>query len=209
MALMERTHEYFKERRYRFSFLSTSPVSVAHSLYEKLGYADLFEYPSAYKARCAKKARLSNEKNPVKFDLDTIVGIYSLFVRERTGFVVRDKAFFRTLMKVEGINPRQCIVMDDGYAILSEDKTRTWIRELIALNQSEMHRLIGIIDDRSRGPVCDRAVLDGRLLEAYADCGFIVQRRGYSVMMCKPLVSDASFEGTYGDKFYMSRLDAF
>ena len=55
-------------------------------------------------------------------------------------------------MKVEGIKPRQCIVMDDGYAILSEDKTRTWIRELVALNQTDMRRLIGMIEDRAKGP---------------------------------------------------------
>lgn len=51
--------------------------------------------------------------------------------------------------------------------------------------------------------------MDDGLLETYADCGYIIQKRGYAIMMCKPLVTDASFEGTYGGKFYMSRLDAF
>ena len=56
-VLMERAHEYFKQKHYRFSFLSTSPVSVAHNLYEKLDYVDLFEYPTAYKSVRQRKTR--------------------------------------------------------------------------------------------------------------------------------------------------------
>jgi predicted acetyltransferase len=42
-TLMNTAHQHFKEKHYRFSFLSTSPALVAHALYEKLGYTDLTE----------------------------------------------------------------------------------------------------------------------------------------------------------------------
>jgi len=35
----------------------------------------------------------------------------------------------------------------------------------------------------------------------------MILKRSYGVMTFKPLVNDASFEQTYGDKFYFSRLD--
>jgi hypothetical protein len=113
------------------------------------------------------------------------------------------------LKKVEGIKSRQCIVLNNGYAILSVDKTRTWIKELVALSQTGMHRLIQMVESKAKGPICDRTVLDGKLLEIYADRGYITQNRGYGVLMCKSLVAGASFTEKYGDKFYMDRLDAF
>lgn len=208
-ALMERAHAYFRERHYRFSLLSTSPVIVAHSLYEKLGYVDLFELTSAYKPTRRLKVRSSRKKKKAKFDLERIVNIYDSFVKGKTGFVIRDKAFFRMLMKVEGLKPRNFVILNEGYALLSEDKTRTWIRELVALNKTEICRLIKLTEDRAKGPVCDRMVLDQLILETYIEYGYLVQRRSNSVIMCKPLVSHASFSATYGSKFYMSRLDVF
>lgn len=208
-TLMDKAHDYFGGKQYRFSFLSTSPAFVAHCLYEKLGYADLFEYPSAYKVNQEKKTRAARTIKTKRLNLDRLVKIYNLFVEEKTGFVIRDKAHFQTLKKIDGIKPKRCIILSNGYAVLMEDKTRTLIRELVALDQAEMHRLIRMVEDRARGPICDRAVLDSRVLEAYVNCGFTILKRGYGVMMCKPLVSDASFKTTYGDKFYMSRLDAF
>jgi hypothetical protein len=79
----------------------------------------------------------------------------------------------------------------------------------VALNEEQMHKLIAIIEKRTRGSVYDRSVLDPRLLEVYRSRGYMVQNRGWGVMMFKPLVSGVSFKKTYGDKFYMSRLDAF
>jgi hypothetical protein len=99
--------------------------------------------------------------------------------------------------------------MNNGYAILSEDKTRTWIKELVALSQAGLHKLIHMVESRAKGPICDRTVLDGKLFKTYADRGYITQNRGYGVMMYKPLVVDASFTEKYGDKFHMDRLDAF
>ena len=208
-TLMKKAHEYFREKDYPFSLLSTSPALIAHSLYEKMGYVDILEYPSAYKPFDENVARSSRLEKIMRFDLDKICRIYNLFVRGRTGLVVRDKAYFRMLKKVEGIKSRQCIVQNNGYAILSEDKTRTWIKELVALSQAGLRRLIQMVESRAKGPICDRTVLDGKLFETYADRGYITQNRGYGVMMCKSLAAGASFTEKYGDKFYMDRLDAF
>ena len=63
-ALMNRAHEYFMDKHYRFSFLSTSQALVAHALYEKLGYVDLTQYPSVYKVFHDKKAKHSQKRIP-------------------------------------------------------------------------------------------------------------------------------------------------
>jgi predicted acetyltransferase len=150
-TLMDKAHEYFSNKEYRFSFLPTSQALVAHALYEKLGYSDLIEYPSAYKVFHDRKAKHSPKKNVMGFDSNRILRIYKDFSKEKTGFVVRDKAYIKMLRKIEGIKPKQCIIGKEGYVIFREDKTGIWIRELVALNVEQMHELIDILEPNERG----------------------------------------------------------
>jgi len=208
-ALMNSAHDYFREKNYRFSFLNTSPTYVAHSLYEKLGYTDLIEYPSAYRVVKNKKTESSGKKTVGKFDLDKILEIYDEFSAGRTGFVVRDKAYLRMLKRVEIITPKQFMIEDKGYVIFKKEKSAIRIRELIALSVEEMHRLIGLMESKTKGLVYDKGVLNKALLDVYHSRGYMIQKRGFSVLMLKTLKANGSFEQTYGDKFYLSRLDLF
>jgi len=208
-ALMEKAHNYFKEKHYRFSFLFTSPALIAHSFYKNLGYLDLVEYPSAYKAFQKRRPKQSGKKRITGFDSREILRIYNQVTIEKTGFVIRDENHLNMLRKIEGIRPNQCIIDEQGYVIFKEDKAGTWIRELVAVNQEQMHTLLAIVEQRARGPVYDRAVFDAKLLGVYELRKYMILKRSYGVMMFKPLVNGASFEQTYGDKFYFSRLDTF
>jgi predicted N-acetyltransferase YhbS len=208
-ALMKKAHEYFAEKHYRFSFLSTSPALIAHSFYVNLGYADLVEYPTAYKTFHKKVAGRSEYARLSGFDPERVLRIYGEFTREKTGFVVRDEKYLKMLRKIEKIKPKQCLIDEEGYVIFREDKTGTWIRELVALNRSQMHKLIGILETRARGPIFDRAVLHKELLGVYEARGYVTLKNGYSVFMYKPLVDDASFSQTYGGNFFLTRLDSF
>jgi predicted acetyltransferase len=162
-TLMSRAHEYFMDKRYRFSFLSTSQALVAHSLYEKLGYVDLTQYPSVYKVFHDKKTKHHPKRSTRGFDPEKILRIYNDFSKEKTGLVVRDRAYIKMLSaraKIEGMKPKTYMIDDEGYVIFREDKTGIWIRELAALNAERMHELIDILDNRTRGTVYDRDVLD-------------------------------------------------
>jgi predicted acetyltransferase len=208
-TLMNRAQRYFEERGHRFSFLATSPALIAHAFYEKLGYVDLIEYPSAYNIIKDKKTAASKKRHDSGLDLDKILRIYNEFSRSKTGFVVRDKAYLKMLKRVEGLKPKQSIVNERGYVIFREDKAGIWIRELVSLDAGEMNRLVGLMEDRTKGVVYDRAVLDGTLLDVYRSRGYMIQERGYAVMMFKPLAADASFKQAYGNSFHLSRLDLF
>jgi predicted acetyltransferase len=208
-TLMNEAHEYFRNKQYRFSFLSTSHALVAHALYEKLGYDDLTEFPSVYKVFHRKKADHYPKEDTLRFDPERILAIYAEFSKEKTGLVVRDTAYVKMLKKIEGIKRKQCIVDEVGYVIFREDKTGIWIKELVALNAEQMHKLVGLLENRTIGAVYDRSVLDARLLDVYRSRGYLIQNRSYGVMMSKPLTYRASAKKTYGDRFYLSRLDAF
>jgi len=79
----------------------------------------------------------------------------------------------------------------------------------VALDTTEMHMLISLMEERTKGVVYDRAVLNNALRDVYRSRGYMIQDRGYGLMMYKPLTADDSFRQIYGDKFYLSRLDTF
>ena len=211
-ALFERVHEYFREKGYRFSVLGTSHTIVAYGLYRKLGYADLFECPSAYKLIKTKQTKLPKRKTD-KPDLDKMLKIYNERVKGKTGFVVRDAAYFKLLKKTEGFTQKECIVDKEGYVLFKEVKgmwvNGIWIRELVAINAKQMNKLLDKAEAKAKEMIYDRAVMDEKLLQVYRSRGYMVQERSHGVMMVKPLAAEANFGKTYGDRFYMTGLDFF
>jgi len=213
-ALMNRAHEYFRERNYRFSFLCTSHTLVAYAMYQKLGYSDLLERQSAYKVLNQKKAKANVEQKSGKLDFDKLLKVYSQFVKDKTGFVVRDKAYLTMLKKTGYFGDKDCIIEEDGYVIFRSNwggtwTKATWIRELIALNAKEMNRLVGLVEAKARDLIMDRNVPDKALLQVYKSRGYMIEERSHGVIMVKPLTADATFKQTYGDKFYLTDLDFF
>ena len=213
-ALMNRVHEHFREKKYRFSFLCTSHTLVAYAMYQKLGYTDLLERPSAYKVLNLKKAKATGEQRSGKLDFDRLLKVYSKFVKGKTGFVVRDKAYLTMLKKTGYFGGKDCIIEEDGYVIFRSNwggkwTKATWIRELVALNAKEMNRLVGLVEAKARDLIMDRDVPDKALLQVYKSRGYMIEERSHGVIMVKPLTADATFKQTYGDKFYLTDLDFF
>jgi len=212
--LMNRVHEHFRERKYRFSFLCTSHTLVAYTMYLKLGYTDLLERPSAYKVLSPKKAKATVEQRSGKLDFDRLLKVYNEFVKDKTGFVVRDKAYLTMLKKTGYFGGKDCIIEEDGYVIFRSNvggtwSKATWIRELVALNAKEMNRLVELVEAKAKDLMMDRDVLDKALLQVYKSHGYMIEKRSHVVIMIKPLTPDASFKKTYGDKFYLTDLDFF
>jgi GNAT superfamily N-acetyltransferase len=213
-ALMKASHEYFKHKGYRFSLLWTSRSLVAHAMYEKLGYADWLERPTAYKVLGLKRTESKEKKKATKLDLDRILALYNKYVRFRTGFVVRDPAYLKMIKRFESLSAKDCILDKGGYVIFKTNVggmwiQGTWIREFVALSADAMSRLLRLVEDQSKGPIYDRSVFDNTLLQVYESHGYAVQNRSHGLLMAKPLVPNVSVKQVYGDKFYLTSLDFF
>jgi len=213
-ALMNRVHEHFRERNYRFSFLCTSHTLVAYTMYQKLGYTDLLERTSAYKVLNQKKTKATAKQRSRKIDFDRLLRVYNEFVKDKTGLVIRDKAYLKMLKKTGYFSSKDCIVEEDGYVIFRSNvggtwTKATWIRELVALNAKEMNRLVGLVEAKAKDLIMDRDVPDKALLQVYKSRGYIIEKRSHAVIMAKPLTADTSFRQTYGDKFYVADMDFF
>jgi ribosomal protein S18 acetylase RimI-like enzyme len=206
--LLNRAHQHFTEKGYRFSLLTTSPTIVAHALYKKLGYFDVTSFPGAYKV----KEKIEKESKPLrqsaKIDFDMMLKIYRYYVKDKSGFVVRNKAYVRMLAKTNEITRRQCILTKKGYIIFKQEKKQIRIRELAARDEKEMNNLIRLVEQKAKNVIYARAVLDPNLRQTYRSRGFSVLESGHGVLMAKNL-TNASFTNTYGNTFYMTSLDHF
>jgi predicted acetyltransferase len=112
-ALLNRAHEHFLERNYRFSFLITSPNIVAHGLYEKLGYFDVTSFPGVYKVKeKPKKQKTVKRERASKLNLTGMLGIYRECVKNKTGFVARDEKYMKMLAKIHEIAAKECIITE-------------------------------------------------------------------------------------------------
>jgi ribosomal protein S18 acetylase RimI-like enzyme len=206
-TLLDRAHEHLIEKRYRFSFLTTSPTIVAYDLYTKLGYRDVTSFPGAYKVTMRKKNK-EKPQSETRLDFGRMLQIYGKYVNDKTGLVVRDEAYMKMLAKTVKISARDCIITDRGYAIFKKETKNLRIRELAAYDEKEMHRLIRLIENRAENLIYARAILDPNLQRAYRSHDYSVLQAGHGVIMVKELTG-TSFSEEYGDRFYMSTLDHF
>lgn len=210
-ALLNRAHEYFAEKGYRFSFLTTSPTIVAHGLYCRLGYYDVASFPSAYKIKekTERQKTAKREKNP-KWNLGKMLELFRDYVESRTGFAVRGEAYMKMLIKQYEISARECILTPNGYVIFKKEKRQARIRELIAHDRKEMNRLIGLVEDKAQNIIVGRLGIETPTVSrVYESRGFTVLETGHGVLMVKELTTDVSFNDFCGGRFFMSALDHF
>jgi len=206
-ALMSAAHEYFRQKSYSFSFLSTVPTSVAYNLYKTIGYKDLTEFPSAYKIIPSNHAKTYKEKTREQPDLDKILKIYNEYSKTKTGFAIRDEEYLNAIMRIEGINAKDCIVEEQSYVIFKKGKNGTQIKEIVALSAKYLEKLVEKVENNARTAVYDKAVMDREVLQIYQTRKYMLLSRSNAVAMIKPLAATTSFKQVYGDKFHVSGLD--
>ncbi len=207
--LMNKAHEYFIGKRYRLSLLNTSPTLVAYAMYRKLGYTDASYFPSAYKLAKANRPKPRKLKVESSLNFSRMLKLFKEYVKDKTGFVIRDQAHLEALKKSEQLTAKQCLMSQRGYIVFKKEKNLVRIRELIATNSQEVSRLLSAVETEGRTLAFARAILDPQLRDIYRAHGFITLERGHGLMMAKPLTAEASFKETYGNRFFISSLDHF
>ncbi|UCH32322.1 MAG: GNAT family N-acetyltransferase [Candidatus Bathyarchaeota archaeon] len=207
-ALMEKSHNYFKEQDYRFSLLYTSRILIAHALYQKLGYKDTLAHSSVYKIMRGREKPSKKRTGKAKIDWKKILELYNQAVKDCTGFVVRDMQYGKGLEARKKFTPEKTILRDQGYALLKESDGNVNVRELITLKIEETSEIITQIEKEATKTVIAENVMDGTLLRAYRSHGYITLKNGYDLLMSKQL-ADATFEETYGSQFFATSTDFF
>lgn len=206
--LMQRAHQYFQERDYLFSLLTTGRDGIAYQFYQKLGYREALTFPSAYKL--IEKAKPSGRaKEKTKPDWNRILEIHHRATENRTGLVIRGKEYMSMLELRKIIHPDKTIQTERGYVLLKEDRGNLTIKEIMAPMKRETARLIRKAEKMALKTVIDRIVLDDRTLDVYRSQDYMTLRQSYSVLMAKSFAESITFEQIYGNKFHLSSVDLF
>jgi predicted acetyltransferase len=207
-VLMEKAHQYFQEKKYRFSFLVTSRTIIAYAIYEKMGYGEVEkvnQYPIAFKVF---KQYKDEKKSEAKLDSVKVFEIYKEFVKDKTGFVKRQEDFLRVFSERRRFDVERSIQEENGYALVSGSKDVVKIQELISLHDRDYEGLLDQVESFAQGGVIDRMVTDEKLAEIYKARGYHIQSGDHGVVMVKKL-DDVEFEERYGNAFHIGTLDLF
>lgn len=207
-ALMDRAHHYFQEREYPFSFLLTNRTIIAYPLYLKMDYVEVEKFshfPTAYKVLRKDEGE---KKSDTRMNPDTIYQIYREFVKDKTGFVVRQKDFIRLFSQWKSFDDKKSIQEKNGYALLAEVRGSVKIRELISPDDQTYEKLLEQVESLAPAGVMDRLVADEKLLAIYKARGYNIQEGDHLTFMVKRL-GDLQFEEVYGDNFHIGALDLF
>lgn len=207
-TLMEKAHQHFREKKYPFSFLTTSRTIIAYALYVRMGYVEVEkvnQYPMAYKV--LGKSR-EGKKPKAKLNYDKVYQIHQEFVKDKTGFVIRQKDFGGLFAQWETFDKNKSIQKQNGYALTREVRKTIKIQELLSLDEPTYEKLLEQVESIAPAGVLDRLVTDEKLLKIYKKRGYSLQEGSNSVLMVKKL-GDREFEDAYGDKFHIGLLDYF
>jgi predicted acetyltransferase len=208
-TLMKRVHEDFRERGYPFSLLTAGRAEIAYNFYRKLGYEEVLTFPSAYKIIKPAKKTVEAAKRKIESDWNGILRIFRQVTEDRTGLVIRTDEYMKMLDKREIIQSDKTIQTEKGYALLKEDEGRIAIKEIMAPTKEETLRLIRRAEEKAVKTVANRLILSDRTLNAYRSEGYMTLTESYGVLMAKPLTKSATFQGTYGNDFYLTDVDVF
>jgi GNAT superfamily N-acetyltransferase len=207
--LMNRAHEYFTCKGYRFSFLTTRKTYMAYAFYRHLSYEDALCFPSAFKF--LSKKRKSAEESDARIPWRNVMNIYRDFTASRTGFVVRDIDLFKSLPRIASLDQgrqERIVVGEKAYVFYGTMGGTLTIDKIVSSNQDEMKNLIAAIESKARDVVSDRCVLNHNLFEMYRSRGYVTQMESYRLLMVKAL-AEAAFDEVYGRRFYVTSFDLF
>jgi len=92
---------------------------------------------------------------------------------------------------------------------LKDDEGKVRIMEIMASTKEATIRLVRRAEEKALKTVVDRAILLDRTMDAYKSEGYMTLTQSFGVLMAKPLTKSVTFQGAYGDKFYLTSVDLF
>jgi GNAT superfamily N-acetyltransferase len=209
--LLERCHQHFRGKGYRFSFLFTSHTLVARSLYVRLGYSDL-PRDGEYVGKAVKLLQKSKAKKPKgprpKPDYGRMERLFAEVLGGRDGFTPREPGWVRAVVRAHHLNPSEFIVERDGYALLEPERDCLYVAELVARNSAAAGRILRRAMARGKRLVVAMYLSEPWQRALFRRNGFNFQRRNYGCLMVKPLGA-TPFRRAFSPRFYYSLADQF
>jgi GNAT superfamily N-acetyltransferase len=217
--LLEEAHARMRAAGLRFSTLGTDRYRVAHRLYEKLGYQDVFSSPSMVARRedlpetsALRATQAGNEY------LSLADQLFEQIASGGLGFARRHRPFFPFLERRGYLRGEDLWIIwrgDEavGYALASLNAPVLKIANLLLFNGIDPLAAVAAVTHQT-GAAYIQATID-RLAyrDTFAQAGLHLASETWGTFMVKPLLEDLTvddFRRLYGpgtDQFLISSMD--
>lgn len=218
-GLLEEAHARMRAAGLGFSTLGTDRFRVAHRLYEKLGYENVFSSPSVIARRETlpkgselRAERAGRDRLPLADLLfEQIAGNY-------LGFARRHAPFFPFLERREYLSGQDlCLLWEGGepvgYAAAFVSKSVVRIASLLLFEHIDPLAAVVAVAQLVGAPYVQVTVDKPADTDAYLQAGFTLARHNWSTFMVKPLAAGITvddFRQLYGvgtNRFLISYMD--
>ncbi len=211
--LLEASEEYLREQGAKLVFLTTSRSIVAYRWYCDAGYnaVEIVDnYPYMYNifnpGREVDKDRKQDEK--YKLDFDQIQNTFDWFVRNRSGFVIRDQKYLKAAEMIGAFTPKLSYSTDKGHAFLRSSCDTIQFQEILARDEQTYRELIKLGESRAKYAAAAIHPFDDKARKTLENLGYLTDRGNFGILMYKSL-DGTKFQTLYDETFTISRLDWF
>jgi GNAT superfamily N-acetyltransferase len=218
-GLLEEAHARMHAAGLHFSTLGTNRYRVAHRLYEKLGYEDVFFSPSviARQETLPKRAGLRAEQaGSDRLPLGD--HLFEQIASSYLGFARRHIPFFPFLERREYLSGQELWLLwkgnePAGYAVAFLSRSVLRIANLLLFDHIDPVTAITAVAQQTDAPYIQVTVDQPAYVNSFTTAGFHVSDAVWGTFMVKPLVAGITvddFRRLYGvgtDRFLISYLD--
>jgi GNAT superfamily N-acetyltransferase len=159
-AIMNRTHEYFREHDLEYSVLTSSRRLGAMEMYLQLGYGEIDRSEVAVKCPHQPRTRSPNDvltRPYSEADVDDVDEVFNRAVEGSTGFICRPRNFLKALKYSKGVEIKPAENMRvvehgnsvTGYAYWEPSQRISEAPEIMALDEPSFHALLADAERRN------------------------------------------------------------
>jgi predicted N-acetyltransferase YhbS len=155
--LLQAAHEHERAAGRRFGALWTNRSWGSHSLYEKLGYRDIYSSPWAVHLPSHHRPAAANVRFATKDDLDEIDRLHDRLAVGRIGHCRRPAGTMRSAVRFRYVDPGSDLLVVRrrgelvGYAHLERSARRVICGEIVAVSSLVKKELIAAVARVSTG----------------------------------------------------------
>jgi len=217
--LLEEAHARMRAAGLRFSTLGTDRYRVAHKLYERLGYQDVFSSPSLIARRESLPETNVLRATPAgNENLSLADQLFEQIANGSLGFARRHRPFFPFLERRNYLRGEDLWIVwrgneAVGYALAFLNTPVLRIANLLLFDGIDPLAAVAAVTHRTDAAYIQ--VTTDRLAhrDAFAQAGLLLATRTWGTFMVKPLVEELTvddFRRLYGlgtDRFLISSMD--
>lgn len=196
-AIFEEVHRREREAGVRYAALWTNPSWAAHTLYEKLGYRDIYSspwavhFPVPHPRRAGRQARIRPGR---RSDVAEIERLHADQSEGRLGFRPRPDGFLRVAVQAGEFDLKANLLVSraegrlEGYAVVDRDRSRTVCGELVARGISTRRTLMAAVGRvAGRTPFAFQHTFVTDFPNLFPRGEYSIVPRGWYVLMGVPL----------------------